>query len=102
MVPVLNKIDLPPADPDERDPGDRGRDRHRRAATRSACSAKTGEGIDDDPRSGDRAHPAAARAIPEAPLQALIIDSWFDNYVGVVMLVRVVDGTLRPKDNASS
>ena len=35
---------------------------------------------------------------PQAPLQALIIDSWFDNYVGVVMLVRVVNGTVRPKD----
>jgi len=35
---------------------------------------------------------------PNAPLQALIVDSWFDNYVGVVMLVRVMNGTLRPKD----
>src|SRR4029079_17580901 len=61
------------------------------------ASAKTGEGIDDileaviariPPPTGD----------PEAPLKALIIDSWFDNYVGVVMLVRVMDGTLRPKD----
>ncbi|HOA95476.1 MAG TPA: translation elongation factor 4, partial [Quisquiliibacterium sp.] len=61
------------------------------------ASAKTGEGIDDileavigrmPPPKGD----------PAAPLQALIIDSWFDNYVGVVMLVRVVNGTLRPKD----
>ncbi len=61
------------------------------------CSAKTGEGVDDileaviarvPPPAGDRA----------APLQALIIDSWFDNYVGVVMLVRVMQGTLKPKD----
>jgi Membrane GTPase LepA len=61
------------------------------------CSAKTGLGVEDvlealiakvPPPKGD----------PEAPLQALIIDSWFDNYVGVVMLVRIVNGTLRPKD----
>jgi GTP-binding protein LepA len=61
------------------------------------ASAKTGEGVDDileaviarvPPPSGD----------PAAPLQALVIDSWFDNYVGVVMLVRVMAGTLRPKD----
>ena len=61
------------------------------------CSAKTGEGVQDvleaviakvPPPKGD----------PDAPLQALIIDSWFDNYVGVVMLVRVMNGTLKPKD----
>jgi GTP-binding protein LepA len=61
------------------------------------ASAKTGEGIDDileaiiarvPPPQGD----------PEAPLQALVIDAWFDNYVGVVMLVRVMNGTLKPKD----
>jgi GTP-binding protein LepA len=61
------------------------------------ASAKTGMGIDDileavvariPPPAGD----------PAAPLQALIIDSWFDNYVGVVMLVRVVNGVLRPRD----
>ncbi len=61
------------------------------------ASAKTGEGIDDileaviariPPPKGD----------PAAPLQALIIDSWFDNYVGVVMLVRVMQGTLKPRD----
>ena len=60
------------------------------------ASAKTGEGVEDvleaviarmPPPKGD----------PAAPLQALIIDSWFDNYVGVVMLVRVVDGTLKPQ-----
>jgi GTP-binding protein LepA len=61
------------------------------------CSAKSGLGVEDvleslilkvPPPKGD----------PDAPLQALIVDSWFDNYVGVVMLVRVMNGTLRPKD----
>jgi len=96
VVPVLNKIDLPSAMPDRAiqeiedvigiPAGDAIR-----------CSAKTGEGIDDvleavieriPPPKGD----------PSAPLKALVIDSWFDNYVGVVMLLRVVDGTLKPKD----
>jgi len=96
VVPVLNKIDLPSADPDNAireieevigiEAGDAVR-----------CSAKTGLGVEDvlealiakvPPPKGD----------PEAPLQALIIDSWFDNYVGVVMLVRVKNGVLRPKD----
>ncbi|MFC4298269.1 translation elongation factor 4 [Castellaniella hirudinis] len=96
VVPVLNKMDLPSADPDA-------------AATEIEdvigidatdaiqASAKTGLGIDEileavvarvPPPKGD----------PAAPLQALIIDSWFDNYVGVVMLVRIVNGSLRPKD----
>src|SRR5262249_52742688 len=97
VVPVLNKIDLPSAQPD--------RAIHEiedvigiHAADAIRVSAKTGEGVDEvlegvihriPPPGGD----------PAAPLKALIIDSWFDNYVGVVMLVRVVDGTLRPRDN---
>jgi len=99
VVPVLNKIDLPSADPDNAiseiedvigiDASDAVR-----------CSAKTGMGVEDvlealihkvPPPKGD----------PDEPLQALIIDSWFDNYVGVVMLVRIVNGTLRPKDKIS-
>ena len=99
VVPVLNKIDLPSADPDrvkEEIEDVVGVD----ATDAVPCSAKTGQGIDDileavvakiPPPTGD----------PEAPLKALIIDSWFDNYVGVVMLVRVFDGTLRPKDKIS-
>ncbi|MDE2622595.1 MAG: translation elongation factor 4, partial [Betaproteobacteria bacterium] len=96
VFPVLNKIDLPSAEP-ERVMAEIediiGIDAH--DALR--VSAKTGEGVQDvleaviarvPPPKGD----------PEAPLKALIIDSWFDNYVGVVMLVRVVDGLLRPKD----
>ena len=96
VVPVLNKIDLPQADPDRAKQEIEdviGID----ATDAVACSAKTGLGIADvledlikkvPPPQGDA----------NAPLQALIIDSWFDNYVGVVMLVRVVNGTLRPKD----
>ncbi|HWP86930.1 MAG TPA: GTP-binding protein, partial [Burkholderiales bacterium] len=96
VVPVINKIDLPSAEP-------------QRVITEIEdiigipaqeailASAKSGLGVQDileaviariPPPQGD----------PAAPLKALIIDSWFDNYVGVVMLVRVVDGELRPKD----
>ncbi|HEY9191862.1 MAG TPA: translation elongation factor 4 [Methyloversatilis sp.] len=96
VVPVLNKMDLPQADPDNAKQEIEdviGID----ATDAIPCSAKTGMGIDDilemlivriPPPKGD----------PSAPLKALIIDSWFDNYVGVVMLVRVMDGVLRPKD----
>ena len=96
VLPVLNKIDLPSAEPErviqeiEEIIGIEAHDAVR-------TSAKTGEGVEDvleavvrriPPPQGDR----------EAPLQALIIDSWFDNYVGVISLVRVVQGTLRPRD----
>ncbi|MGH8699697.1 MAG: translation elongation factor 4, partial [Burkholderiales bacterium] len=96
VIPVLNKMDLPQAEPDrviaeiEDIVGIPARDALR-------VSAKTGEGVAEvleavisriPAPSGDR----------DAPLKALMIDSWFDNYVGVVMLVRVVDGELKPKD----
>ena len=96
VEPVLNKIDLPSAEPDRviaEIEDIIGIPAHN--ALR--CSAKTGEGVDDvleaviariPPPKGD----------PAAPLSALIIDSWFDNYVGVVMLVRVMDGSLKAKD----
>ncbi|MGE5090377.1 MAG: GTP-binding protein, partial [Candidatus Levyibacteriota bacterium] len=96
VVPVLNKIDLPSAEPErviEEIEDIIGID----AQDAIRASAKTGEGVDDileaviariPPPKGD----------PDAPLQALLIDSWFDNYVGVVMLVRVVHGTLKPRD----
>jgi GTP-binding protein LepA len=96
VVPVLNKIDLPSANPEraiqeiEEVIGIPAQDAIR-------ASAKTGEGIDDVLEAVIARIPAP-RGDPAAPLKALIIDSWFDNYVGVVMLVRVVDGTLRPKD----
>lgn len=96
VVPVLNKIDLPAAEPArviEEIEDIIGID----AQDALFCSAKTGEGVLDileavitriPPPKGD----------PAAPLKALIIDSWFDNYVGVVMLVRVLDGVLKPRD----
>jgi GTP-binding protein LepA len=96
VLPVLNKMDLPQADPDSarQEVEDViGID----ASQAVLASAKTGMGIDDilemvvarvPPPKGD----------PDAPLQALIIDSWFDNYVGVVMLVRIINGVLKPKD----
>lgn len=96
VLPVLNKMDLPQADPE----GARqeiedviGID----ASRAIAASAKTGMGIDDILESIVRDVPPPKGSATE-PLQALIIDSWFDNYVGVVMLVRIVNGVLRPKD----
>jgi GTP-binding protein LepA len=96
VVPVLNKIDLPSAEPER--VIDEIEDIIGIDATDAVrASAKNGIGIDDileaviakvPPPTGD----------PAAPLQALIIDSWFDNYVGVVMLVRVMQGTLKPRD----
>jgi GTP-binding protein LepA len=96
VVPVLNKIDLPSAEPArviEEIEDIIGID----AQDAIRCSAKTGEGVQDVIEAVVSRIPAP-RGDPRAPLKALIIDSWFDNYVGVVMLVRVVDGALSPKD----
>jgi GTP-binding protein LepA len=96
VVPILNKIDLPAAEPDrvaEEIEDIVGID----AVDAVRCSAKTGLGVDDvlekivsaiPPPEGD----------PDAPLQALIIDSWFDNYLGVVSLVRIKNGSLKKND----
>ena len=96
VTAVLNKIDLPSADPDrviQEIEDVIGVD----ASDAVRCSAKTGEGVRDvleaviakvPPPKGD----------PDKPLKALVIDAWFDNYVGVVMLVRVMDGVLKPKE----
>jgi GTP-binding protein LepA len=96
VVPVLNKIDLPQADPDraKKEIEDViGID----ASEAVTCSAKTGMGVQDVIEEMiARVPPPKGNATD--PLQALIIDSWFDNYVGVVMLVRVVNGTLKPKE----
>ncbi|MBK8455229.1 MAG: translation elongation factor 4 [Thiofilum sp.] len=95
VVPVLNKIDLPAADPERVKVEIEeiiGLDAHDAVV----CSAKTGIGIEEvleqiveriPPPKGD----------PEAPLKALIVDSWFDNYVGVVSLIRIKDGEIRKK-----
>ncbi|MBI5329936.1 MAG: elongation factor 4 [Betaproteobacteria bacterium] len=96
VFPILNKIDLPSADPDRvmqeieeivGIPADE--------AVR--CSAKTGLGIEDVLEAVVR-HVPPPRGDENKPLKALVVDSWFDNYVGVIMLVRVVDGVLRLKD----
>ena len=92
VLPVLNKIDLPNADPDNARSEIEdviGID----ATEAIVCSAKTGIGIDDILEMIVAKVPAP-RGNPEGPLRAMIIDSWFDPYVGVVMLVRVVDGRL--------
>jgi GTP-binding protein LepA len=92
VLPVLNKIDLPNADPDNARSEIEdviGID----ATDAIVCSAKTGIGIDDILEAVVAKIPAP-RGNPTAPLRAMIIDSWFDSYVGVVMLVRVVDGRL--------
>ena len=96
VVPVLNKIDLPAADPDnarEEIEDVIGVD----ASEAIECSAKTGLGVEDVIEAIIGRIPPP-KGNPDGPLKALIIDSWFDNYVGVVMLVRVVDGALRVKD----
>jgi GTP-binding protein LepA len=96
VVPVLNKIDLPQADPDRAKQEIEdviGID----ATDALTCSAKTGLGVADVLEEMIRRVPPPKGSVTE-PLQALIIDSWFDNYVGVVMLVRVVNGVLKPKD----
>ena len=92
VVPVLNKMDLPQADParaKEEIEDVIGID----AENAIPCSAKTGEGIDEILEAVIERMPPP-RGKVAAPLRAMIIDSWFDNYVGVVMLVRVVDGSL--------
>ena len=96
VVPVLNKIDLPSADPER--VIDEIEDIIGIDATDAVrASAKNGVGIDDILEAVIALVPPPQGDV-NAPLKALIIDSWFDNYVGVVMLVRVIDGTLKPKD----
>jgi GTP-binding protein LepA len=96
VLPVLNKIDLPSAEP-ERVVNEIEEIIGIEAGDALRVSAKTGVGIQDllealvvsvPPPQGER----------DAPLQALIIDSWFDAYVGVISLIRVVNGVIRPKD----
>lgn len=96
VTAVLNKIDLPSADPErvKQEIEDViGVD----ASDAVLCSAKTGLGVRDVLEAVIKKVPPPQGNI-DAPLKALVIDAWFDNYVGVVMLVRVVDGVLKPKD----
>ncbi|MGR4991462.1 MULTISPECIES: translation elongation factor 4 [Vibrio] len=96
VVPILNKIDLPAADPErvaEEIEEIVGID----AMEATRCSAKTGLGVEDVLENIVSAIPAP-EGDPEAPLQALIIDSWFDNYLGVVSLVRIKNGSLKKND----
>jgi GTP-binding protein LepA len=93
VLPVLNKMDLPNADPENAEAEIEdviGID----ASHAIACSAKTGMGIDEILEASDCQGSSAQAATRTARLRAMIIDSWFDSYVGVVMLVRVVDGRL--------
>lgn len=96
VIPVLNKIDLPQADPD-RVAQEIEDIIGLEALDAVQCSAKTGIGIEDLLEDLVKKVPAPT-GDPKAPLKALIIDSWFDNYLGVVSLVRVVQGTLRKGD----
>ncbi|MGL6161295.1 translation elongation factor 4 [Microbulbifer sp.] len=96
VIPVLNKMDLPQADPDrvaEEIEDIIGLD----ATGATRCSAKSGLGVEDVLEDLVRLVPPPQGDV-DAPLQALIIDSWFDSYLGVVSLVRVVQGTLHTKD----
>ena len=96
VIPVLNKIDLPSAEPErviEEIEDIIGIE----AVDAVRCSAKSGVGVEDVLEEiVNKVPPPSGNA--EAPLKALIIDSWFDNYVGVVMLIRMIDGTVTLKD----
>ncbi|MGH8282145.1 MAG: translation elongation factor 4, partial [Gammaproteobacteria bacterium] len=95
VVPVINKIDLPNAEPEKV-----GREIEDiigiEARNAVRVSAKTGAGVPELLEELVQRIPAPG-GNPQAPLQALIIDSWFDNFVGVVSLVRIVNGSLRPR-----
>lgn len=96
VTAVLNKIDLPSADPDrviQEIEDVIGVD----ASDAVRCSAKTGEGVRDVLEAVIAKVPPPKGDVTK-PLKALVIDAWFDNYVGVVMLVRVMDGALKPKE----
>lgn len=95
VLPVLNKIDLPAAEP-ERVKQEIEDVIGVEATNALEVSAKTGLGIEDLLEALVEAIPAP-KGDPQASLQALIIDSWFDNYLGVVSLVRIVNGTLKAK-----
>ncbi|MFL0797022.1 MAG: translation elongation factor 4 [Cellvibrionaceae bacterium] len=96
VIPILNKMDLPQAEPErvaEEIEDIIGID----ATDATRCSAKSGLGVEDVLEDLVQKIPPPLGSV-DAPLQALIIDSWFDNYLGIVSLVRVVQGTLKKKD----
>ncbi len=93
VIPVLNKMDLPQADP-ERAKAEIEDVIGIDASQAIPCSAKTGMGVDEILEAVVTRMPPP-KGQPDGPLRAMIIDAWFDNYVGVVMLVRVVDGSLK-------
>ena len=96
VTAVINKIDLPSADPDrvKQEIEDViGVD----ASDAVLCSAKTGLGVRDVLEAVIKKVPCPKGNV-DGPLKALVVDAWFDNYVGVVMLVRVIDGVLKPKE----
>ena len=97
IVPVLNKIDLPAADPDRVKAQIEdviGLD----ASDAVPVSAKTGIGIDELLEAVVTRLPPPKTADPNAPLKALLVDSWYDIYLGIVVLVRVMEGTLKKND----
>ena len=94
IIPVLNKIDLPAADPDrvrEQIEDVVGLD----ATDAIEVSAKTGIGVEDLLEAIVERLPAPAPVEDSAPLKALLVDSWYDTYLGVVILVRIIEGTLK-------
>ncbi|MBV2358494.1 translation elongation factor 4 [Thalassococcus sp. CAU 1522] len=98
IVPVLNKIDLPASEPErvkEQIEDVIGID----ASEACLISAKTGVGIPDVLEAIVTRLPAPKSGDPDAPLKAMLVDSWYDSYLGVVVLVRIMDGTLRRGDN---
>ncbi len=100
IIPVLNKIDLPSADPDRvvsEIEDVIGID----ASQPLLVSAKTGQGVEEVLEAIVHRFPAPTGA-ESAPLKALVIDSWFDSYVGVISLVRVMQGTIKPKQKITA
>ena len=98
IVPVLNKVDLPAAEPEkvaEQIEDVIGID----ASNACLISAKTGLGIPDVLEAIVTRLPPPHGGDPDAPLKAMLVDSWYDPYLGVVVLIRVMDGTIRKGDN---
>ena len=100
VLPTLNKIDLPAADPD-RVANEIEEVIGIDATDPLLVSAKTGQGVEDVLEALVQ-HTPQPKGNPEGPLKALIIDSWFDSYVGVITLVRIFEGAVKPKQKIMS